>query len=150
MCKQFATQWYTTSFKSDDPMPDYSSTVKPSMTPEKKKLVHEVFSLLGTHFCDTNRTTFDISYVVSIKDNSAVDLKQEVLERTMTLAPTMSADNILATLSTVYQDTTANEQSVNLVEELEYGDLEEARTESISVRNAASNATTANQSEKIR
>ena len=56
MCKQFATQWYTTSFKPDDSTLDYTSRVKLSTTPERK-LVYEVFSLLGTYLCDKIRST---------------------------------------------------------------------------------------------
>jgi len=40
--KQFTNRWYTTKFETDDDMPNYHSTVKPSMTPERK-LVYEVF-----------------------------------------------------------------------------------------------------------
>ena len=96
------------------------------------------------------RTNFDIGYVVSIKDDLTVDLKRDVLERSMKAAPTTSAYNILAPLPTVYQETIDNEQSVNLAEEVEEGGLEEATTESILTRKAAGNATTVSQTEKIK
>ena len=77
MCRRFADQWYTTKFERGI-MADYSSTVPPTMTAEKK-LVYEVSVLLWTHVDDVERKAFDIDYVSSVKDNTTTALWREVL-----------------------------------------------------------------------
>ena len=78
MSKQFSDQWYTTKFKSEDVTADYTSTVKPCMTPEKK-LVYQVFALLKTHVSDPSRQSFEIEYVSSVEKQITVQLKRYVL-----------------------------------------------------------------------
>jgi len=77
-------------------------------------LVYEVFSLLKTHVSCSLHKTFDISYVSMVKDQLTVELKRDVLERSMMkCTPSTSADNILSTLSMVYQSSIDKEQSVD-------------------------------------
>ena len=99
------------------------------MTPEKK-LVYKVFALLNTHVSCSLRKSFDIGYVSAVKDQLTVDLKRDVLERSMKGAPSTNADNILATLSMVYQSSIDKEQAGDASEELDDGDLAEAVSDS--------------------
>ena len=102
--------------------------MKPTITPEKK-LVYEMFALLNTHVSYSLCKSFDIGYVSTVKDQRTVDLKRDVLEWSMKGAPSTSADNILATLSMVYQPSIDKEQAVDASEELDDGVLEEAVSE---------------------
>jgi len=127
MSKQFSARWYTTKFKDEDETPTYSSTVKPCMTPEKK-LVYQAFSLLKTHVSDPSRTSFEMGYVMSIEKQLTVDLKRDVLERSMKGAPETSADKLLTSLSTTYQESIDN-SGVDSAEELDDGDKDELDVE---------------------
>ena len=68
------------------------------MTPEKK-LIYEVFGLLKTHNVNPLRISFKKSFVMSISDSLTIDLKREVLENSMHVAPSTSANSILDTVN---------------------------------------------------
>ena len=102
MSKGYTNIWYSTKFKHNDTA-DCTRTVVLCMTPEKK-LVYQIFHLLGTHEVNPERTNFTKTYISSIKDKILVELQCDVLERSMKESPTTSADNILTTLSLVYQE----------------------------------------------
>ena len=74
MSKQFSDKWYTTKFKSEDVTADYTSTVKPCMTLEKK-FVYQVFALLKTHVSDPSRQSFEIEYVSNAEKQITLELK---------------------------------------------------------------------------
>ena len=76
------------------------------MAPEKK-LIYQVFCLLKTHTVNPLRKTFSKSYVMSISDFLTIDLKRTVLENSMNVAPSSSANSILGTPNTVIEETTA-------------------------------------------
>ena len=130
MCRQFTNLWYTTRFKEPTGEDDYSSTVPPCMTPEKK-LVYQVFGLLNTHVVNAERTSFSKTFVSSVKDQISVDLKREVLERSMSAAPATSADSILATLNQVYQETIDGGVQVGAEEELDEADLAQVTSDDV-------------------
>ena len=130
-CKQFTNRWYTTNFKSEDKVPSYSSTVKPSMVPEKQ-LVYEVFALLKTHKYNPERKSFDIGYVSSVGKDVTVELKREVLERSMKESPATTADQLLASVSVTYKETMEKE-SVDPAEELDSGDADELTSEEMAI-----------------
>ena len=101
MCKRFCDSWYTTKFTGDAPA-DYSRTVIPCMTPEKK-IVYEIFKLLKTD-AQIDRPQPTLEYVLSIKDKLCTELRRDVLERAMKEAPKTSVDDLLASLSTMYEE----------------------------------------------
>ena len=94
------------------------------MTPEKK-LLYEVFDLLETHIYYSSRIDFDIRYVKSIEKKITVLLKREVLDRSMKESPTTSANNILASISMLYEDTIDKEVGVTVEEELDDGERDD-------------------------
>ena len=122
LSKQFDNRGYTTRFKSEDEVPDYHSTVKPSVAPERK-LIYQAFALLNTHVLDEKRTEFSMTYVTSIRQYLTVNLERTVLENSMKSAPVTSADEILASLDTIYQETIDKEIGVSEEEELEEEDV---------------------------
>ena len=128
MSKQMTNKWYTTKMRSDDNIPDYQSTVKPSMTPEKQML-YQVFVLLKTHVVNPRRKKFDMKYVSSIEDEITVVLKRTVLERSMKEAPTTSADDLLKCLSDLYQQSIDSIGGVNQEEELDAGETDHLERE---------------------
>mmetsp|Transcript_8791 Transcript_8791/g.15293 ORF Transcript_8791/g.15293 Transcript_8791/m.15293 type:complete len:254 (+) Transcript_8791:854-1615(+) len=147
-CKQFTNKWYTTRFKEEDEVPDYSSTVKPSMTPEKK-LIYQVFVLLGVHEENVTRTEFGLKYIVNNTKDITVELKRAVIENSMKEAPKTSADAILATLSTVYQETIDSEAGVDAADELDIGDGLDDRVQSDEPATPQTRTTRASKTEKI-
>ena len=93
------------------------------MTP-KKKLVYQVFSLLKTHVSDPSCKTLDVCYVMSIEKQLTVELKMDVLERSMKGSPATSADKLLSSLSTTYQESIDKNGGVDDVEKLDNGNLD--------------------------
>ena len=73
------------------------------MTPEKQ-LCYEIFLLLKTHVHDESREKFERTYITSIQEKISVDLRRNVLERSMHEAPQSPADDILRSLNKVYND----------------------------------------------
>ena len=65
----------------------------------EKQLLYEVFVLLGTHNKNPKRKSFPINYIEEIKQKISVDLRREVLEKSMKELPATSADNILESLN---------------------------------------------------
>ena len=96
------------------------------MTPEKK-LIYQIFHLLWTHEIDPERTNFTKTYISSIRDKISVELRRDVLKRSMKGAPTTSANDILTTLSLVYQESIDKESQVSTKEELDKADLDKAQ-----------------------
>ena len=121
--KEMSDMWYTTQFKRNTDA-SYNKSVPPCMTPEKR-LLYEVFTLLNTHHCDNRRVSLQINFITSIRSKLKTDLKRSKLDNAMKDNPSTSADNILATLSQVYQESIDKEvdQSVNPSEELSDADL---------------------------
>ena len=62
LSKQFDNRWYTTWVKTDEVVPDYSSTVKPCMTPDKR----QSFALLERHVLKEDHIEFSMSHILSI------------------------------------------------------------------------------------
>jgi len=124
-CKQFTNRWYTTKSKKDKDA-SYTSTVAPCMTPERQ-LVYEVFCLMNTHIINPRRKSFEKNDVGKVSDKLTVDLRRDVLERSMKEAPVTSADSILATLSIVYQESIdkQSDSAVAVSEELDVADMSE-------------------------
>ena len=58
VCRAFTDTWYTTAFK-EKKQGNYTRSVAPCMTPEKK-LLYEALKLLQTHRVDKTRTVSDI------------------------------------------------------------------------------------------
>ena len=110
MCRNFTDMWYTMSFKGDIP-PNYTSTVAPTMSPEKM-ILYEVLTLLKTHVCDPTRLSITKTWVGSVKDDVTTDLKRNKLERQINDGPATSADSILASLEQVYEES-INKEAVD-------------------------------------
>jgi hypothetical protein len=87
------------------------------MTPEKK-MIYEVFRLLGTHVEDISRSSFPINFVTSIKDKITTDLRRDALERCMKEGPKTSADDILKSLNQVYEES-IQKIGLNVVDDVE-------------------------------
>lgn len=95
-CKTFSNYWHSTTVGASDDKEVYSYNVAPVMTPEKK-LVYEMFRLLGTDVVNANWVKFNKTYASSMEDQICVKLKRDVLERAMHDGPETSADDILKT-----------------------------------------------------
>ena len=94
--------WYTSNFE-DITERNIRKNVAPKMTPEKQ-LCYEIFLLLKTHVHDESREKFERTYITSIQEKISVDLRRNVLERSMHEAPQSPADDILRSLNKVYND----------------------------------------------
>ena len=105
--------------------------------------------MLNTHVSDSARTAFAMDYVSSIEKDLTVDLRREVLERSMKSAPETSCDRVLATLSITYQESIDRVQPVDAAEELDEGDLDEVDSERSEVEEPISRATWASSTAKI-
>ena len=105
--------WYTTRLKRDDDK-SYNKSVAPCMTPEKR-LLYKVFTLLRTHCCDNRQVSFSMNFITSIEKDLKTELKRSKLENSMRDNPITSANDILLTLSQVYQESIDKEvdQGVN-------------------------------------
>ena len=115
--------WYTTAHKPFKPA-NYTSTVPPSMTPEKKAL-YELSVVMETHV-DKGRLPFSIGYISSMKDKLTVDLKQSKIENQMRDGPETSADGILISLNKLYSEAVNKEVPVDEREEMNDGEMEDA------------------------
>ena len=94
------------------------------MTPERQ-FIYEIFKLLNTHQPDPKRIEFSKNYISSVKDEITTELRREVLESRMKDGPTTSCDDILATLSEVYEKTIDAETPDTAGEELSRDELSE-------------------------
>ena len=90
-----------------------------------------------------------MDYVSSIEKDLTVDLRREVLERSMKSAPETSCDRVLATLSITYQESIDRVQPVDAAEELDEGDLDEVESETTEAEEQISRATRASSPAKI-
>ena len=72
------------------------------MTPERR-IVYEIFKLLDTHI-QKHRPKPTLLYVLSVKPQLSTELKREVLERAMKETTKTSVDDLLASLSTTYEE----------------------------------------------
>ena len=124
MCKRHTDTWCTSSWKGDVAR-DYTKSVPPSMTPEKK-LLYQVIAKLNTHIVDPRRTKFDKTYVMSVKDALTINLKRTVLENSMKYAPPTSADDILKSVTSVME-----EELTAGIDPVEEGELEQHELENI-------------------
>ena len=130
--------WYTMTFKGDV-QPDYTSTVAPSMTPERM-LLYEVFILLKTHVCDTSRVTITKTWVGSVKDKVTTDLKRKRLESQINDTLVTSADGILASLEQVYAQSINKEPLDDADQDYEDNEREEQVESLASSRQQASSS----------
>ena len=73
--------------------------------------------MLETHIASPNRVKFHKSYVSSLEGVLSVELKQKVLENSIPNSLTSSADNILVTLTTIYEKTINTAADKALVED---------------------------------
>ena len=121
--KEFSNMWYTTRLKRDDDK-SYNKSVAPCMTPEKQ-LLYEAFTLLRTHHCDSRRVSFSMNFITSIKKDLKTELKRSKLKNSMRDNPTTSADDIILTLSQIYQESIDKEvdQGVNPSDKLSREDV---------------------------
>ena len=118
-CRAFTDMWYTT--KVDElKVANYSSSVAPSMTPERKAL-YKIFVLLSTHKESSNRPSYTGGYVKSVEKDLGIDLKRSKLENSMNDAPT-SADGILISLSDLYAESINKKKAVTPAKEVEAAD----------------------------
>ena len=100
----------------------YNNAVPSNTTPEQQ-LLYEVFKLLYTHKEDTpGQSTFTNSYVSSTKDSISIDLCRVVLENSMNEIEETSADEILTSLSGVYESADGAVTGIDPVEELNEGE----------------------------
>ena len=73
------------------------------MTP-RKRLVYDVFRLLRTHIFKDKRVKFFKDYVLSVSNKVTVKLIRKESESRIHDAPSTSADDILAALADVYNE----------------------------------------------
>ena len=121
-CRKFCDTWYTTKFNGNVAA-DYTATVEPVMTPEKK-LVYEVFRLLNTHK-QMGREQPSLLYVMSIKKDIKTDLRRKKLEGAMKDRSKAPVDEMLASLSTTYEESINRTQAIDPSEELGEDDDED-------------------------
>ena len=121
LCKNFTDLWCSTVWHGDDEA-TYTSSVAPSMAPERK-LIYEVFGLLQTHMSSVRRTKFKKTYVTSIRKQISVDICRTVLESSMHESPATTADDILTSLNLVLNN--AKTTGVDPTEELDVADINE-------------------------
>ena len=121
LCKNFTDLWCSTVWHGDDEA-TYTSSVAPSMAPERK-LIYKVFGLLQTHMSSVRRTKFKKIYVTSIRKQISVDIRRTVLESSMHESPATTADDILTSLNLVLNN--AKTTGVDPTEELDVADINE-------------------------
>ena len=112
--------WYTNSFDEEFKR-NNRKNVAPGMVPEKR-LCYEIFRLLKTHVEDVTRVQFTKTYITSIKEDISVELRRDVLERSMHEAPSSPADDILKSLNQVYNESITKAGAGIANEEKEEGD----------------------------
>ena len=105
--RTFTDNWYSSISIGADTKKPYASNVAPTMTPEKK-MIYQIFKLLRTHEADYRRVIFKKNYVSSIEDDIDVELRRETLENAMHKAPETQADEILKSLTQVYDESIKN------------------------------------------
>ena len=117
--QNFADLWCSTVWHGDE-QATYTSTVAPYMRPERR-LIYEVFGLLGMHISSASRTTFKMNYVVSIRKRITIDIRMKVLESNMHDCSATTADDILTSLNLVLNNAPAT--GVDPTEEMDIDDV---------------------------
>ena len=82
-------------------------------------LLYEVFKLLSTHVTNPKRTTFSKGYILSVRSKITTNLRRKVLESSMKDGPETSCDDILKTLSHVYEESITKQVAVPVSDEVE-------------------------------
>ena len=93
-------------------------------------MLYQVICLLCTHVANCNRNRFEVGYASSVKDKIDVELRRESLERVMREAQTTSADNILASLNTLYKESVVN-IGIDPIAEGEEGEMDPSDVEDV-------------------
>ena len=107
-CKHFCDANYTTRQKNVE-SEAYRDSMTPSMTPEKRA-VYQVFVLTDTHI-ENKQREYTRDFIPKIASKITVTLKRKKLKEAAQ-GPETSADDILKTLSTVYDESIDNHVTV--------------------------------------
>ena len=101
----FSDLWFTTKWDGETVAnaPKYTKSVAPCMTPEKR-LLYQVFAKLNTHIVNINRVKFTNTFVGKVREKLDVDLRREVMENSTKDHVHSSADDILKSLTLVYEE----------------------------------------------
>ena len=97
----FCDMWFSTKWDVNK-VHTYRKNVAPCMTPEKC-LYYQIFVKLNTHVADPNWIKFTKTYVGNVKDKLDVSLRRDVLENSMPDHATTNANDILKSLTQVYE-----------------------------------------------